>query len=115
MVCAHPEGKRKEMMMFAKGKIAWEIVMLSAGILVLTGVTGAFGEKIREFSADNVTLDANGHVKQRSRIYMRRDMTRSDMPLPSGRLMIIYRRDKGGMRPLRDTTPVRRASNCPSR
>ena len=101
--------------MFAKGKIAWEIVMLSAGILVLTGVTGAFGEKIREFSADNVTLDANGHVKQRSRIYMRRDMTRSDMPLPSGRLMIIYRRDKGGMRPLRDTTPVRRASNCPSR
>lgn len=83
--------------MTAKKRIRpWAMVVVTLVAFVLMGASGVLGAKIKEFTADNVTLDANGKVLSQGKMYMGGDKMRTDITMgrTSKKMVMIYRRDK---------------------
>ena len=72
----------------------WTMV-LTVVLVVMAGSDAVLGAKVREFTADNVMLDAGGKVKSRGKVYMTADKMRAEHDMKEmGKMVLIYRRDK---------------------
>ena len=74
----------------------WAMVVATLVVFVLVSASGVLGAKIKEFTADNVTLDSSGKVRSQGKIYMASDKMRAEhtMGRDGTKMILIYRRDK---------------------
>ncbi len=72
---------------------------LAAVMLLLSGSSafGLFGDKITEFSADQVIINPSGAVMSQGKIFMAKDKMRMEQDMSKqggGKMIIIYRQDQ---------------------
>jgi hypothetical protein len=83
---------------FAIGRrIGW-IACLVMGMILFSGLSSSalFEDKITNYTADQVTMDANGKIQHKGKIYMTKKKMRMDGMSPGGKgnIILIFRRDK---------------------
>ena len=82
-----------------EGKTCGLILGLAAVMLLLSGSSafGLFGDKITEFSADQVMIDPSGVVMSQGKIFMAKDKMRMEQDMSKqggGKMIIIHRQDQ---------------------
>ena len=78
-------------------RIGWILCFVTAA--VLCGELSAhalMGDKINEYTADQVMIDPDGKVEHEGKIYVTPDKMRMDgiAPTGDGNIILIFRRDK---------------------
>ncbi len=80
--------------MFIKEK--WLVLCLIAMVVMLVSTGSAYAGKIKNFSADQVTLAPNGKIQNKGKIYITPEKVRMEMRSPRGKgnMIMIMRMDR---------------------